>query len=125
MGDNVEINYAEGCDITDLSIDGFKDAIDAALKSDVVVLVIGGTSMTLSGIGWGEDNSDDTPTCGEGFDRADLRPPGVQPELIKAIHKTGKPIVMVMVHGRAYDIKWEERKHPSYFGCLVSRRTGR
>jgi beta-glucosidase len=79
----------------------------------VVVLVIGGTSMTLSGIGWGEDDPDDHPTCGEGFDRADLRPPGIQPELIKAVCETGKPIVMVMVHGRAYNIQWESEHIPA------------
>ncbi len=113
VGNKVEINYAEGCDITDLNDEGIEEAVKAATKSDVVVLVIGGTSMTLSGIGWGEDNSDDDPTCGEGFDRADLRPPGIQPELIKAIHKTGKPIVMIMVHGRAYNIKWESEHIPA------------
>jgi len=107
VGNKLEINYAEGCGITDLNDEGIAEAVKAAEKSDVVVLVIGGTSMTLSGIGWGEDHSDDSPTCGEGFDRADLRPPGIQPELIKAIYKTGKPIIMVMVHGRAYNIKWE------------------
>ncbi len=110
---DVEINYAEGCDITGLSTDGFKEAVDAANKSDVVVLVIGGTSMTLSGVGWGGDNPDDHPTCGEGFDRAGLRPPGVQPELIKAIYETGKPVIMVMIHGRAYDIKWESEHIPA------------
>ena len=109
----IEINYAEGCDITDLDTGGIAAAVQAAKKSDIVVLVIGGTSMTLSGIGWGGDDSDDHPTCGEGFDRAELRPPGVQPELIKAIHKTGKPIVLVMVHGRAYDINWESQHIPA------------
>ena len=113
VGNKVAINYAEGCDITNLSTDGIAAAVDAATKSDVVVLVIGGTSMTLSGIGWGEDKSDDHPTCGEGFDRAELRPPGIQPELIKAIYETGKPIVMIMVHGRAYDIKWESEHIPA------------
>ncbi len=113
IGNKIEINYAEGCDITNLNDEGIEEAVIAAKKSDVVVLVIGGTSMTLSGIGWGEDNSDDNPTCGEGFDRADLRPPGIQPELIKAIYKTGKPIVMIMVHGRAYNIKWESEHIPA------------
>ncbi len=113
VGDDVKINYAEGCDITGLNTDGFKEAVDAAQESDVVVLVIGGTSMTLSGVGWGEDKTNDHPTCGEGFDRAGLRPPGVQPELIKAVYETGKPIVMIMIHGRAYDIKWESVHIPA------------
>ena len=78
-----------------------------------VVLVIGGTSSTLSGVGWGKDIPNDFPTSGEGFDRTSLDPPGVQPELIQAIYKTGKPIVLVMVHGRAYSIPWEKEHIPA------------
>ena len=69
--------------------------------------------MTLSGIGWGSSNTDDFATCGEGFDRTDINPPGVQPELIKKIYKTGKPVIMVMVHGRAYSIAWEKKHIPA------------
>jgi len=113
VGKNIQINYAEGCDITDLNTSGIEAAVKAAEKSDLVVLVVGGTSMTLSGIGWGDDKSNDHATCGEGFDRAELVPPGVQPELIKAIQKTGKPIVLILVNGRAYDIRWENEHLPA------------
>ena len=68
----------------------------------------------LTGTGWGElANEGAYPTCGEGYDRSELTPPGIQPELIKAIYKTGKPIVLVMVHGRAYSIKWEKENIPA------------
>lgn len=112
-GENIRINYAEGCDITDLNTSGIEEAVKAAEISDVVALVVGGTSMTLSGIGWGDDKSNDNATCGEGFDRAELVPPGVQPELIKAIHKTGKPVILILVNGRAYDIRWENEHLPA------------
>jgi len=70
--------------------------------------------MSLSGVGWGELASQGAyPTCGEGYDRSDLTPPGIQSDLIQAIHKTGKPIVLVMVHGRAYSIKWEKENIPA------------
>ena len=112
--DKIAVNYAKGCGITDPDSSGFKDAINAAVKSDVVILVIGGTSMSLSGTGWGELASEGAyPTCGEGYDRAELTPPGIQPELIRAIYKTGKPIVLVMVHGRAYSIEWEKEHIPA------------
>ncbi len=112
--DKVQINYAKGCGITDLDDSGFKEAVDAAEKSDVVVLVIGGTSMSLSGVGWGEmADKGAYPTCGEGYDRSDLTPPGVQSALIQAVYKTGKPIVLIMVHGRAYSIKWEKENLPA------------
>ena len=70
---DVEINYAQGCDLTGESKEGFAEAINAATKSDVVVLAVGGSILT----------------CGEGKDRSDLDLFGVQNELVEAIHKTG------------------------------------
>ena len=110
---NIKVNYAQGCTITGLDTSNIPAAVSAAEQSDIVILVIGGTSMTLSGIGWGKDIPGDFATCGEGFDRTTLTPPGVQPELIKAIYETGKPIVLVMVHGRAYSIAWEKEHIPA------------
>lgn len=108
-GNRLKINYAKGCGITDPDTSGFGEAVIAAKKSDVVILVIGGTSMSLGGTGWGELAAEGAyPTCGEGYDRSDLTPPGVQPELIRAVYETGKPVVLVMVHGRPYSIKWEK-----------------
>ena len=110
----VAINYAKGCGITDLDKSGFKEAVDVAEKSDIVILVIGGTSMSLAGTGWGELAEQGAyPTSGEGYDRSDLTPPGVQSDLIEAIHKTGKPIILIMVHGRPYSIKWEKDNIPA------------
>ncbi len=109
----LKINYAIGCNITGEDTSNIAEAVEVAKKSDVVVLVIGGTSSTLSGIGWGKDIPNDYPTSGEGFDRASLNPPGLQPELIQAIYKTGKPIVLVMVHGRSYSIPWEKEHIPA------------
>ena len=61
-----------------------------------------------------DDNKNNEPnTCGEGFDRTTLTPPGVQSELIKLIHSTGKPIVLITVHGRPYSIKWEKEHIPA------------
>ncbi len=112
--DKVQVNYAKGCSITALDDSGFKEAVTAAEKSDAVVLVIGGTSMSLSGVGWGEmADKGAYPTCGEGYDRSDLTPPGVQSALIQAVYNTGTPVILVMVHGRAYSIKWEKENLPA------------
>lgn len=113
VNNRITVNYAKGCGITDLDNSNIPAAVAAAKKSDLVVLVIGGTSMTLSGIGWGKEIPGDFATCGEGYDRATLTPPGIQPELIKAIHQTGKPIVLVMIHGRSYSIAWEKDNIPA------------
>lgn len=104
LGNDIAINYAAGCDITDLSKAGFEEAVSAARKSDIVVMVMGGTSATLSGVGWGAQNAKEVNTCGEGFDRTELDFPGIQPDLIAEIAKTGKPIILVLVHGRPYTI---------------------
>lgn len=121
----VAIKYAKGCGITDLDSSGFKEAVNAAEKSDVVVLVIGGTSMSLSGVGWGELAKEGAyPTCGEGYDRAELTPPGIQSNLIQSIYKTGKPIVLIMVHGRANSIKWEKEHIPAILEAWYSGEEG-
>ena len=112
-GSDVTINYARGCGITDLDTKGFDQAIEAAKKSDMVVLAIGGTSIIYSGIGWGNDELDKENTCGEGFDRTTLDPPGVQSQLIRALEATGKPIILVMIHGRPYSIPWEKEHLPA------------
>ena len=109
----LKINYAKGANITGNDRSQIPAAVEAANKSDAVVLVIGGTSSTLSGVGWGKDIPNDFPTSGEGFDRTSLDPPGVQTELIQAIYKTGKPMILVMVHGRAYSIPWEKEHIPA------------
>lgn len=104
VGEELNVNYAEGCGITSLSKDGFDEAIRLAAESDVVVLVLGGTSVIYSGIGWGDPNSKEVNTCGEGYDRNELNFPGVQPELLRQIAALGKPVVLVMLNGRPYTI---------------------
>ncbi len=109
----VDIKYAKGCGITQLDKSGFAQAIETAKSSDVVVLVVGGTSMPLFGVGWGKEDKNDPATCGEGYDRTELVPPGVQPELIEEIYKTGKPVIYILVHGRPYTIAWEKEHFPA------------
>ncbi|WP_434036660.1 glycoside hydrolase family 3 N-terminal domain-containing protein [Formosa sp. 4Alg 33] len=93
----VTINYAQGCDLTGDSKAGFAEAIDAANKSDAVVLVVGGSRRT----------------GGEGVDRADLDLLGVQNELVEAIQKTGKPVIVVLINGRPLSINYIAENIPS------------
>lgn len=110
VGDDVDVTYTEGCGITRLSKDGFGEAARLAKESDVVVLVLGGTSIIYSGIGWGDQNSKEVNTCGEGLDRNELNFPGVQKDLLEVVAAQGKPIVLVMVNGRPYTIPEEVKK---------------
>lgn len=117
VGDRVNVHYAKGCDISGLSKEGFPEAVRAAEKSDAVVVVLGGTSVILSGLGWGrgpgENEVGDPFTCGEGYDLTDINPLGVQRELVQALKATGKPIILVLVHGRPWSISWEKENVPA------------
>ena len=110
-----KVTHAKGCELCVLSKDGFADAVTAAEEADVAILVVGGSSMALGGIGWGgEDWRDHPTTCGEGFDRAaDLNLPGVQQDLVEAVVATGTPTVVVLVNGRPYSIGWIAENVPA------------
>jgi len=44
--------------------------------------------------------------CGEGFNRSELDLAGVQLDLLKEIHTTGIPMVVVLIKGRPLNINW-------------------
>jgi len=89
------VYYAKGCDISGTSTEGFKEALEAAKKSDVIVVIVGEKS--------GLSESD---VSGESRDRADLGLPGIQEDLVKALCELGKPVVVVLVNGRPLTIEW-------------------
>jgi len=93
FGDDVTV--ARGCNINDDDRSGFAEAVAAASAADVAVVVVG----DLAGL-FGRG------TVGEGCDTDDLELPGVQRELVEAILDTGKPVVLVLITGRPYAIKW-------------------
>ncbi|MET8977903.1 glycoside hydrolase family 3 N-terminal domain-containing protein [Streptomyces sp. NPDC004539] len=67
-------------------------AVDAARRSDVVVLALGGASLWFNG----------ERTEGEGSDSADISLPAAQTRLAEAVAATGTPLVVVLFQGRAY-----------------------
>lgn len=108
------VNYAVGCRIKDKSKDGFPEAINAARKSDVAVIVVGGSSArdfdiefsdTGAAVVTGRSFENDIE-CGEGFDRAELDLAGVQLDLIKEIQARGMPVIIVLINGRPLSINW-------------------
>lgn len=50
---------------------------------------------------------------GESFDRSAIELPEVQGNLIKALHATGKPVVMVNCSGSAIALPWEDENLPA------------
>jgi beta-glucosidase len=87
---STQILYSKGCNINDQDKTGFKDAINKAKKSDVIILCVG-------------ENRD---MSGEACVRSTLDLPGVQEELAKELLKTGKPIIAVLMNGRPLSINW-------------------
>jgi beta-glucosidase len=82
---NRRVHYAPGLTLSrDKSRKGFTDAVEAANKSDVVIMFLGEESIL----------------SGESHCRADITLPGAQNELIKAVSETGKPIIAVVMAGR-------------------------
>lgn len=117
--------HASGRDVVDRGTAGFAEAVAAARKSDVAIVVIGDTSSTL-GAGTGETDPRylQVATVGEGFDRCTLMAPGVQGDLVKAVAATGKPTVVVMVQGRPISDPWMKRNVPAILSAFYPGEEG-
>src|SRR5439155_8195835 len=92
-----KINYAKGCDIDSDSTGGFDEAVRAARDSDVVIVALG-ESAAMSG---------------EASSRSSLDLPGRQLDLLKALHATGKHVVVVLMNGRPLTINWIAENSPA------------
>ena len=87
--------------------DYHKEALDAAAKADVVIFC-GGISAELEG--------EEMPLVIDGFshgDRTHINLPKIQEELLKDLHKTGKPVVYVNFSGSAVAMNWEDQNLPA------------
>jgi len=94
---NTKVIYEKGCEFTSLNNYEGAKAKAAALKSDVVVMVLGDCSHS---------DRDNYNTTGENHDYATLELPGRQLELLKEICATGKPVVLVLQVGRPFNISY-------------------
>ncbi len=96
-GSNVTVLYAKGCNINDTSRAGFSEAIDAAMKADVIVMNVGEAPD------W----------SGEAKSRSNIHLPGVQEELIKAIYQVNKKVIVMVNAGRPLIFNWTADRVPS------------
>lgn len=109
---HTEVIYRKGCDIIDPHFPEsevldfpktteearlMEEAIHAAKQAEVVVIVLGGNELTVR-----EDRS-----------RTSLNLPGRQEELLKAVCATGKPVVLVLLDGRASSINYAAAHVPA------------
>ncbi len=112
LGSNVKVSHAKGCEVVD---DTWPESeifpadpsaaeqalIDEAVKKakgvDLAVVVLG----------------DNGKTVGESVSRTSLQLPGNQLELLRAIHATGVPTVVVLINGRPMAINWADKHVPA------------
>lgn len=83
------------------------DAVEAARRSDVVVVALGlsaaleGEEMTVNAEGF------------RGGDRTEIGLPKGQEALLKAVQATGKPVVVVLLNGSALAVNWADKNVPA------------
>ncbi|MDR0413141.1 MAG: glycoside hydrolase family 3 C-terminal domain-containing protein [Dysgonamonadaceae bacterium] len=107
-----EVTYAKGCEIIDryfpeselytVPLDRdeqrlLDEAVAVAKDAEAVVLVLGGNEQTVR----------------EEYSRTSLNLCGRQQQLLEAVAATGKPLVLVMVDGRAVTLNWAQRFVPA------------
>ena len=117
VGDNAKILYAKGSFLDYDSLfeqragmfgKGFnregktseqllQEALNVAAQSDVIIAALG-ESAEMSG---------------ESSSRSNIDIPKAQEDLLKALLKTGKPVVLVLFTGRPLTIKWEDENVPA------------
>lgn len=97
---------------------GKEQLFKKASESDIIVYV-GGITARLEG--------EEMPITIEGFykgDRTNLKLPKVQHELLKELHKLGKPVIFVLTSGSAMAINWEEENLPAILSAWYPGQAG-
>ena len=102
-----KVVYVKGCDVIGGDTSGFQAATQAAKSSELAVVVVGETMRPL-GRSFPVRN-----TNGEGSDVASLDLTGHQEELIKAVHATGTPTIVVLINGRPLSTRWTAENIPA------------
>ena len=90
----------EGGEISDYSI---ADAVKKAKTCDLAIIAVGGYALRPD---WG------LRTYGESADRPSIDFFGRQEELIRAIQKTGIPVIVVIVNGKPLNNEWTTQHIP-------------
>jgi beta-glucosidase len=96
---NTNVLYEKGCEFVAVENYEPKKAVDAAMKAEVTVMVLGDCSTSESTRGIKQ-------TSGEGRDYATLILPGNQEKLLEAVCETGKPVILILQSGRPYNLSF-------------------
>jgi beta-glucosidase len=102
VGKNTRIVYEKGCEFFSNENLNIERAVEAALNSDVAVLVLGDCSTSESAQGIKK-------TSGEANDYASLILPGNQEKLLEAVCEIGKPVILILQSGRPYNLSYASK----------------
>ncbi len=108
LGDQIQIDSIQGIGIVD-TLPGnpsFTEIAARAKKADVIIFV-GGISADYEG------EAGDAGAAGYGGfasgDRTTIKLPPIQTELMKALKKTGRPLILVNMSGSVMSFEWESQ----------------
>lgn len=90
-------NFINETKINTTDRSGIAEAIEVAKNNDIVIMVLGEHGFQ----------------SGEGRSRTSLDLPGLQKELLQAVFKVNKNIVLVLMNGRPLSINWADTHIPS------------
>ncbi|MDQ8736792.1 glycoside hydrolase family 3 N-terminal domain-containing protein [Paenibacillus sp. LHD-38] len=93
----MEILYAKGCGTAEGTENEKTEAAAIASLCEVAIVVLGETANM----------------SGENNNRTSLDLPSCQMSLLKAIHDTGTPVVLVLVNGRPLSVEWAQLHVPA------------
>jgi len=92
------VHYVKGTEIIGGSEAQIADAVNAAQQSDIVLLALGESGPEMTG---------------EATSVAHLELPGHQEKLLEAVVATGKPVVLILFHGRPLTIPFASEHVPA------------
>ncbi len=98
------VEYVMGCKVVGNGLNEIPEAVKAARKADVAVVVLGENERRAP---------NDEGTNGEGRDIASLNLTGIQEDLLKAVYETGTPTVLILINGRPLSIPWAAEHIPA------------
>lgn len=114
---DAEVEYVKGCAVRDTTTSDIEAAVAAAKRSEVTLLVVGGSSARdfkteylstgAALVGKGELSDMDS---GEGYDRAGLQLMGDQERLMQALIDAGVKLVVVYIEGRPLNMNLAAEK---------------
>lgn len=108
----IDVRYAKGVEAVDAAFpesDLFKEPPDAAVRAGIDEAVAAARDVDVIIAVLGETDE----ISRESASRVSLDLPGDQEELLRALHATGKPVVLVLTHGRPLSVNWAAKHVPA------------